>query len=137
MNLYFGCATRDRQLIGPGGGKEDCLLLPLLFADVDVRYERHQGEKIYPASRGDALLLVERFPLTPTVVMWTGGGIHVYWKLRPALGASEAEPLLDRLKLTLFRLAAEHGVEVDNVFELARNGAVAGFGQQQGHPRPR
>ena len=50
MDLYFSCATRNRQLIGVRGRKEDCLLLPVLFADLDVADPaRHRGEKQYPA----------------------------------------------------------------------------------------
>jgi hypothetical protein len=121
MNLFDGAATRNRYLHGVRGGKEDCLLLPVLFADLDVEDPaHHQTEKQYPASCDDALALVERFPLPPTVIVWTGGGIHVYWKLAPALRIPDAEPLLARLKVTVFRLAAEHGVEVDNVFEPAQ-----------------
>jgi hypothetical protein len=119
MNIYFGVATRNRQLLTLRGGKDDCLRLPFLFADLDIADEdRHQSAKRYPASRQDALALVEQFPLAPTVIVWTGGGVHVYWALRPPLSA--AGPLLGRLKATAFRLAAEFGVEVDNVFEVAR-----------------
>jgi hypothetical protein len=121
MNLYFGVATRDRQLFDIRGGKEDCLLLPMLFADIDVfDPERHQGENNYPLDRSAALALVDRFRLRPTVVVWSGGGIHACWAIRPALTPAEAEPLLDRMKLTMFRLAAEQDVEIDNIFELAR-----------------
>jgi hypothetical protein len=136
-NLYFGVATRNRRLVGARGGKEDCLLLPFLFADLDIRDpKRHQGDKRYPATRHDALALVERLPLPPTVIVSTGGGIHVYWKLDPALTIGEAEPILARLKLTLFRLAAEHGVEIDNVFEVARMMRLPGSVNNKAAPVP-
>jgi hypothetical protein len=121
MNLFFGVATRNRYLHGVRGGKDDCLWLPVLFADLDIAdRDRHQTDKQYPASRQEALALIEAFPLSPTVIVWTGGGVHVYWKLAPALSIADAEPLLARLKVTLFRLAAQRGVEVDDVFEPAR-----------------
>jgi putative DNA primase/helicase len=121
MNLFFGAATRQRPLWNARGGGEDCLLLPFLFADLDVEDPaRHQTDKRYPANRAAALAFIECFPLPPTVIVWTGGGVHVYWKLAPALSIPDAEPLLARLKVTAFRLAAEHGVDIDHIFEVAR-----------------
>ena len=137
MNLYFGVATRNRYLCGVRGSKEDCLLLPCFWADLDVRDgERHKGEKNYPATRVDALALVKRFPLPPTVVVWTGGGVHVYWKLLPALTVQDGEPLLPRLKVTVFRLADEFGVEVDSVFQPAMMMRLPGSVNRKATPVP-
>jgi hypothetical protein len=137
LNQFFGAATRNRQLWTLRGGRQDCLQMLVFFADVDIAdSERHQGEKNYPASREAALALVSRFPLPPTVIVWTGGGLHVYWKLAPALSIPDAEPLLARLKVTLSRLAAQSGVEIDNVFEPARMMRLPGSVNYKATPVP-
>ena len=35
-DLYFGVSTRNRQLVGARGEKDDCLFVPFLFTDLDV-----------------------------------------------------------------------------------------------------
>src|SRR5262249_25255788 len=49
-----------------------------LWADIDIRGEKHKSDKLPPALE-DALRLVGEFPLAPTLVVHTGGGVHVWW----------------------------------------------------------
>lgn len=91
-NLYFGVATRRTR----GSGKlENCGLLHGPFADIDF--------KVTPEPEARALL--ERFPLKPSIVVNSGGGLHVYFLLREPLDlqteAAKARSLLRRLALTL------------------------------------
>jgi hypothetical protein len=76
-NKYFGCATRD----GKGGRKENILQIPVLFTDSDF--------KLCPREKIDKLL--SEFPLPPSVVLFTGGGYHVLWLFKEALGKDEIE----------------------------------------------
>lgn len=77
-NLYFGVATRD----GEGGAKENVVDIPALWLDVDF--------KNTPKQMFDSVL--PKFPLPPTAVVMSGGGYHIYWKLKePAKKTQQPE----------------------------------------------
>lgn len=65
-NIYFGVATRNG-----GGGKEHIREIVAVHADIDFK----------ATPREAALKLLSSFPLSPTFVVETGGGFHVYWML--------------------------------------------------------
>ncbi|NIM99495.1 MAG: AAA family ATPase [candidate division Zixibacteria bacterium] len=85
-NLYFGVATRD----GQGGGKQNIVHIPALFIDVDLKETPREA-------------LIEHFkaiPLKPSAIVETGGGFHLYWKLKEPLekdGIPEFENYLLRM----------------------------------------
>jgi replicative DNA helicase len=89
-NLYFGVATRD----GKGGAKENVIDIPALWVDIDF--------KSTPKERFDAAF--PTFKLPPTAVVLSGGGYHIYWKLKtPAtkIDKDVVENLLRRLAFFL------------------------------------
>jgi len=66
-NLYFGVATRD----GKGGGKDNIVEIPALFCDLDFKETpREQANKN-----------LKKFSFTPSLIVKSGGGIHLYWLL--------------------------------------------------------
>ncbi|GAG06226.1 unnamed protein product, partial [marine sediment metagenome] len=67
-HLYFGVATRD----GQGGKKENIIHIPCVWADVD--YKKTPREII--ADR------LKKFPFKPSIIVRSGGGIHLYWLLK-------------------------------------------------------
>jgi hypothetical protein len=85
-NLYFGVATRD----GQGGTKENIIDIPCLWIDIDFKtYPKEKIDEVFP-----------KFPLQPTVIVMSGGGYHIYWKLKEPLKvaqSAEIETLLKRL----------------------------------------
>jgi hypothetical protein len=86
-NVFFGCATRENGEEGKKTYKE----LPALWIDADF--------KITPEE--ELRELIRRFPLQPSLVICSGGGLHVYWLLEEA-----ADPQDPRCKLALQGLAA-------------------------------
>lgn len=65
---YFGVALRQRDLgRWSRGGKEDLVLLPALYIDLD--------------EPSDALFRFLRFALPPTAIVCSGKGYHAYWFL--------------------------------------------------------
>jgi hypothetical protein len=68
-NLYVGVATRAHA--NGGGALADCDFLYALFADLDFK------DKSEVATR-DRL---NNFPLAPSAVVNSGGGLHAYWFL--------------------------------------------------------
>lgn len=89
-NLYWGVSTRrdDRD-----GTLANCLDLPAVFADCDFKL----------SSEATVREQLAAFPLSPTLVIASGGGLQPYWFFRePADVPAEA----DRLRDLLRRLAA-------------------------------
>ncbi len=78
QNIYVGVALRRPG----GGGGEACLALPALFVDIDF--------KLTP--RDQARAAVRRSPLKPSVVVRSGGGVHLYWLLREPMDLPEEAP---------------------------------------------
>jgi hypothetical protein len=80
LKLYFGVATRE----GNQGTKEHCRELPALFTDLDFKETEEALAK----------RLLAEFPLRPSLVINSGGGLHVYWLLK-----QPADTTRDLLKL--------------------------------------
>ena len=119
-SIWFGVAPRSRDL-GPTrrGGAADCTSIPALWADIDIAGPGHAATDL-PADRDAAWALIRSFPLRPTVVVDTGGGLQPYWVLDEPATAAEALDMLPRWGATWAELGRRHGVHVDNVFDLAR-----------------
>ena len=89
-DIYVGVATRAN---GKGGQLKDCLGLHAVFIDMDFKDF---------SSEADARAKLEHFPLPPSCVVATGGGLHTYWFLTEPLhledgGARYAKQLLRAL----------------------------------------
>lgn len=67
-DCYFGVASRD----GQGGGKENLIHIPALWCDLDF----NQTPK--DIARGK----LRTFPFKPSIIVQSGGGIHLYWLLK-------------------------------------------------------
>jgi len=67
LNAYFGVATREYRK----GGKDGIIEIPAVYIDLDNVKEKENR--------------IGSFSLRPSFSIWTGGGVHYYWKLkRPA-----------------------------------------------------
>lgn len=89
-NVYFGVNPREYD----GTDKSTVTHINVLHADMDFKHFANDKELAYRTLDG--------FELPPQVVVNTGGGLHVYWKLEPRLEASpaniaHAEKLMERL----------------------------------------
>lgn len=68
VNVYYGVATRKRR----SGRKGDCALLTVLWSDIDR----------LNLTREDVLALCQKAGLPePSMLVFSGGGWHVYWLL--------------------------------------------------------
>src|SRR5215210_4715030 len=118
-DVYAGAATRR----GEDGTKAGVCRVPAIWADLDAK-DGHTRE-----SRLEQLMLL---PYHPSILVWTGGGWHVYYLLsRPAERPEEME----RAELVMRRLAA--GLGSDPVHDRSRILRVPGtFNHKYGEPRP-
>lgn len=135
-DLWFGVATRHDNL-GPGqrGGAEHCRTIPGLWVDIDVRGPNHAATDL-PETFEQAVDLVQAFPLAPTAIVATGGGLQAWWLFAEPVAATDARPLLARWGATWADLAARHGWHIDNVFDLARIMRLPGTTNRKNDPQP-
>jgi hypothetical protein len=129
-DVYFGVAPRGADLgSGKRGGKKDVTVLPCFFADVDIGTTGHKGEK-YPPTLDEAVSKIlmpfaARTGFSPTFVVHTGGGIHVYWCFDRPVAITDAnrkhvETELKNWQRRLIQIAAESGYAMDDTADLAR-----------------
>lgn len=94
LHVYAGIATRRSS---KSGGKDNLAELRSLYIDADCK-EAGDRER-YEAA-------IEGFSIPPSLVVWSGGGFHVYWLLLMAIDLSL-------------------GANVEHVEEILRGLAVA------------
>lgn len=120
--VWFGVATRRQRLEGKRrGGADDCLHIPALWADIDVEGPNHKGGHPLPPTIEAAAELVNSFPLPPTAVVRSGGGLQGWWFLKEPLEVNDKTlALLRSWGCTWVELARRRNWHVDNVFDAAR-----------------
>ncbi len=85
QNCYFAVATREG-----GGKKEHIIQIPALWADLDFK----------DLSQEEFDSRLKSFPLSPSIIVHSGGGYHCYWQLKEPLekaDISQVESYLKRL----------------------------------------
>jgi len=104
QNAYFGVATRRDG----DGTKQGIIQIPTLWVDIDL-----EG---LPESEKQAIRKKYRdFPLKPSFLVSSGGGVHLYWMLKEPGSLKEIPSVEDILK----RLASYFGGD-PNVTDASR-----------------
>lgn len=120
-DIWCGCATRTAQLDGGRrGGEHDCHQIPGLWLDIDIAGPNHKTTERLPTTVEEAHQLIDLFPLPPTTVVHSGGGLQAWWLFAEMLDAADAAPLLRRWGATWAGHADTTGIHIDNVFDLPR-----------------
>lgn len=89
FDLYFGVATRD----GSSGKKDAVVSVPAVWCDIDFK----------ETPKDVAEKKLSEFPLHPTIIVESGGGLHVYWKLKEPYGKEDMavlESTMRRIAIT-------------------------------------
>lgn len=118
--VWFGVATRREPLGHRRGGAEDCLCVPALWVDLDVEGPNHKGGHRLPPTIEAARAILDDFPLPPSAVIRSGGGLQPWWFLAEPVGVDEARTMLVAWGATWAELGRRRGWHVDNVFDVAR-----------------
>lgn len=123
-NLYFGPATRKTR---DSGKLENCGTLSVLFIDIDFK----------DISEAKARVLIERFPYKPSIIIHSGGGLHIYWLLREPLDLQAPEDCT-RAKNLLRRLALALGGDLSSAepARVLRIPRTLNHKPEYGTPRP-
>jgi hypothetical protein len=120
-DVWFGLATRSQPLpYGARGGDTDCVAIPAMWLDIDIAGPNHQDQYKLPIDIDQAYKIIDTFPLPPSIVIDSGGGLHVYWQFDEPIAADDARVILARWAATWAKAADSVDMRVDNVFDLAR-----------------
>ena len=81
-DVYFGLGLRGKEMnITQRGGREDVSCITSMWVDIDVKGSAHAASNL-PESIEEAVNLAYSFPLSPTVIVKSANGLHVYWLLK-------------------------------------------------------
>lgn len=125
-NVYVGCGWRYHAL-GPHarGARPEIAGIPALWVDMDVAGPGH-GTKSYPPSFEEARQLVAALPLPPSIIVNSGGGLHLWWRLREPWAfendseQATAASLVADWEHTVQHYAGARGWVLDSVHDLPR-----------------
>lgn len=112
-----------------------------LWADIDIAHGVHQKQNL-PRTDQDALKLIDRLGLKPTLTIHSGHGLQAWWAFKEPWifeddqDRNRAATLAKRWNDTVARRAQEYGWKVDSVHDLARVMRIAGTVNRKGDPVP-
>lgn len=135
-DVYFGCGLyRPKAGTGRGSAK-DVTCITSLWADVD--YGVTHAKDGNPPDIVEAMKVVDRIGLKPSIVIDSGYGLHVYWLLMEALSASDdAATISRRFGATILECAKCLSYVVDSVHDISRVMRVPGtFNHKHGKKKP-
>jgi len=116
-NLYFGVATRN----GQGGRKENVVNFPCVWADLDFK----------TTPREVAAQNLKEFPFRPSIIVKSGGGIHLYWLLKEPAEKHDITAIEDVNHRIVDQLGGDHGA-----CDAARILRVPGTKNRKYNPAP-
>ena len=81
--MYCGVApSGSRRPATERMTSDDAAGVVAFVADIDIAGPGHSDRKRYPPDQEAALAIVRALPLETTVVVHSGGGLHLWWLLR-------------------------------------------------------
>lgn len=112
-NVFTGMAPRDRRLPdGRRGKAEDVAEVPGLWADLDGAWGVHKARNL-PASVEEVEAALAGFPISPTALISSGGGVYALWKFRQPVSQDLWRPEAKKLDAALGEIWDEHGWHLD------------------------
>ncbi|MBK7877795.1 MAG: hypothetical protein IPJ77_19105 [Planctomycetes bacterium] len=114
-----------RKLERGRGKATDARAISCLWLDLDTLEGEHK-KKALPKDTASAQALVADFPLPPSIVLHSGGGLYPLWLLDKPVRIDDAEErrriagLLKSWQAELLRIASEKGFDLDNTADLSR-----------------
>jgi hypothetical protein len=128
LGAYFGVALRTPESVRDRkGDAAHCQALTALFVDADYKY---LGE-------AETRRRIQQYRPSPSIVVCSGGGLHVYWTLTAPIDLRTDEQRARRILRRLARSIA--GIVDESVSEPARVLRIPGslnFKKAYGEPRP-
>lgn len=106
------------------GAETDVVAIPGLWFDLDCLEGKHNTKNL--PSREEALSLLKEFHLRPSLIVWSGGGLHVYWLFQEPLYFHTPEErqagkdLSSRFQKMIILMGKKRGWKLDNTSDLVR-----------------
>jgi len=141
-DVYFGLGgsnqvIKETERIKPN----NVSFIPGLWMDIDILAPGAHVQKDLPSTIEEALSILPEF-LQPSIVVWSGNGLHAYWLFKEAWLFDtqdenlRASNLMIRLQAYIKGLAQERGWKFDSTADLSRVLRVPGtlnhkLGQKQ------
>jgi hypothetical protein len=139
-DIYFGVGVQgDKGRTNQRGKADTVIAIPGLWLDVDCRGGAHSATNL--PTLDEARSLVGLFGLQPSVVVHTGGGVHVYWIFRRPWvfrDSSDRQRAADQVagfQRGMIALAAARDWRLDNTSDLARVLRLPGTTNRKMTPR--
>lgn len=129
IGAFFGVALRSEASLTDGkGDASHCAMLTAIYVDAD---DKHLG-------REEIMRRIAAFPLRPSIIVDSGGGLHLYWKLKEGIpltgdGMAFAKKLLRRLAAAIADVVDE---SVSEPVRVLRIPGGTNFKKQYDPPRP-
>lgn len=140
-NVYFGVGVRKEDLGEFKRGKnEDVSFLPGVWVEIDLKGGVHAANNL--PEYEDVQGILETFPLEPSIIIHSGGGLHCYWlfqepvQLLSKQNMQSAERMLSRFQNVFIRLARAKNLHIDNTADLARVLRVPGTFNLKSEQKP-
>jgi hypothetical protein len=128
QSVYFGVAVQhpSRQP-NPFQRSQNAsaYVLPGLYFDLDLASGAHAASTL-PATDAEGLAFLQALPAKPSLIVYTGGGLHAYWLfavpvwLRTEADRTAMTQLLRQFAHTLCQAGKTHGWTLDALRDLAR-----------------
>lgn len=141
-DVYFGLGLQgQKQGSNQRGRADDVIAIPGLWLDIDCQGGAHSSQDL--PTEDEARTLLAEFPLPPSIIVHSGGGLHAYWLfskfwvINGEADRKQAAALVEEFQRGFIALAASHGWKLDNTSDLARVLRVPGTcNHKSGQPVP-
>jgi len=137
---YEVCLQKESPLPGRRGSEKGVIAVPGFWLDIDIKGGHHIEDNLFPDLKTSLSFLKESIALTPTLIIFTGGGIHVYWLFKePYLISKEHDrhlisSLSDQFQTSVINIARQNGYHIDKTSDLARLLRIPGTYNRKGDP---
>ncbi|WP_419780294.1 hypothetical protein [Maridesulfovibrio sp.] len=130
--IYYGTGLINKiPKTNKRGTAKDVQCITCTHVDIDINGVGHAGNN-YPPSEEEALNILKQFPLPPSIIVNSGGGLHVYWLFDEPLymytekDRESAKELLRRFQANIRIIAQRAGYTIDNTSDICRVYRVVG-----------
>ena len=103
-NIYFGVAPRSIRK----GNKSTLKYITSLWADIDYGDIGHKKKSPF-VDKKTALSAINKFPITPSIIVSSGYGLHCYWLLKSPVAITEPDFIESILKNIIIKLKGDKG----------------------------
>ncbi len=125
-DVYFGVGAAERPFNRDERCEtDDVKAIPGLWVDIDIQHPvAHKNQSLPPDIAAAMDLIPDNLP--PSILVWSGYGIHVYWLFREPWEfesqdeRKQAADLLRSIQLVVKQNAARKGWKIDTTSDLPR-----------------